>query len=292
MKIAKIALIGDLHGAWDDWDAQYFDQSDYDYLLFTGDLGSGTGAAGVQVARSIARLGKPVFLIPGNNDVEYQPEIEAEFSHQQGLIRILEAGGGQRNPSMSRSSGQVKVCGFSQHLLQLSSGNVTLVAGRPHSMGGPNLSFEAHLLRNYGVGSLSASADRLIELVEEASTEDLLFLSHNGPQGLGALPTDPWGCDFRDSGGDWGDPDLSAALEHAEKIGKHVLAVVAGHMHWRTRGGELRLSQVRRGETLFVNPAHVPRIFSSPDGPMRSHLCLQLGEGQVQCKEVKVLSDR
>ena len=68
MKSAKIALIGDLHGAWDDWDAHYFDQSDYDCLFFTGDLGSGTGAAGVQVARSIARLGKPVFLMPGNND--------------------------------------------------------------------------------------------------------------------------------------------------------------------------------------------------------------------------------
>ncbi|MCH2187588.1 metallophosphoesterase, partial [Myxococcota bacterium] len=184
MKSAKIALIGDLHGAWDDWDVEYFDRSDYDYLLFTGDLGSGTGAAGVQVARSIARLGKPVFLVPGNNDVEYQPEIEAEFSHQQGLIRILEAGGGDRSSTMSRSVGQVEVCGFSRHLLQFPSGNVTLVAGRPHSMGGASLSFEEHLTRNYGVSSLSESAERLVELVDQAPTDELLFLSHNGPHGL------------------------------------------------------------------------------------------------------------
>ncbi|MAJ60185.1 MAG: hypothetical protein CBC48_09415, partial [bacterium TMED88] len=105
-------------------------------------------------------------------------------------------------------------------------------------------------------------------------------------------PTDLWGCDFDEAGGDWGDPDLSAALEYAEKIGKRVLAVVAGHMHWRTRGGELRISQVRRNETLFVNPALVPRIFSSPEGPVRSHLCLEWVDGGVQCSEVSVVSDR
>ena len=291
MKTAKIAVIGDLHGAWDDWDVQYFDQSDYECLLFTGDLGSGIGAAGVQVARSIARLAKPALLMPGNNDVDCQPEIQAEFLHQQGLIRILKAGGGQRSPVMSRSAGRVDVCGFSLHPLELSSGTFTVLAGRPYSMGGPSLSFGEHLARNYGVNSLAASVDRLVELVDQAPTGDLLFLSHNGPLGLGSHSTDLWGCDFRESGGDWGDPDLRAALEHAEKIGKNVLAVVGGHMHWRTQGGAMRRSRVRKGGTLFVNPAQVPRIFSDREGPIRSHLCLELSDSGVRCDEVKVRLD-
>ena len=73
-------LIGDLHGSWDDWDVSYFNNSDYDLLLFTGDLGSGTGEAGVRVARSIARLAKQALVLPGNNDVQFQTAIAAELS--------------------------------------------------------------------------------------------------------------------------------------------------------------------------------------------------------------------
>jgi len=35
--------------------------------------------AGVKVARSIARLAKPALVMPGNNDVQFQPAIAAEF---------------------------------------------------------------------------------------------------------------------------------------------------------------------------------------------------------------------
>lgn len=86
----KVALIGDLHGHWDDWDVEWFNLSDYHLILFTGDLGSGIGAAGVKVARSIARLAKPALVMPGNNDVRFQPAIAAEFAHQRGLIAFLE----------------------------------------------------------------------------------------------------------------------------------------------------------------------------------------------------------
>ena len=47
----RVGLIGDLHSSWDDADVQHFNESDYDLLLVTGDLGGGTLQSGLQVAR-------------------------------------------------------------------------------------------------------------------------------------------------------------------------------------------------------------------------------------------------
>jgi len=289
---AKIAVIGDLHGSWDDWDVDYFDASDYELLLFTGDLGSGTGEAGVKVARSIARLAKPALVMPGNNDVQFQPAIAAEFLHQKGLIELLGAGERDRSRALGHSSGKVGLCGFSSHLLSLSTTEITLLAGRPNSMGGAELSFGEHLERNHGVSSLEQATERLIGLIDGAPTEQLLILSHNGPAGLGSAPTDIFGCDFIEGGGDWGDPDLARAIDHARAVGKRVLAVVAGHMHLVTRDGSERIARVEKDGTLYLNPARVPRIFSGPEGPIRTHLRLELGEQGLSAREVQVSSDR
>jgi hypothetical protein len=56
-------------------------------------------------------------------------------------------------------------------------------------------------------------------------------------------------------------------------MGLRVRAVVAGHMHHKLvhpRGGE-RVRFVRRGGTLFVNAAHVPRVRASADGGEESY---------------------
>jgi len=284
----RIALIGDLHGFWDDLDVHYFNNSAYDLLLFTGDLGSGTQAAGVDVARSLARLAKPVVIIPGNNDVNYQPLIAAELAHQRGLIRLLKAGPKERSRELGVSSGKVELGGYSLHLLELGGRSLTLVVGRPHSMGGSDLSFGEHLERNHGVASMAASHERLCKLVESAATDDLLVLSHNGPRGLGDQPTDLWGCDFRDDGGDWGDPDLAAALAHAKRVGKRVLAVIAGHMHHRTRSGEERAWRIERDGILYLNPAKVPRVYTTSVGMVHYHVRLEVGANGVEASEVLV----
>ena len=292
MKTAKIAVLGDLHGRWDDWDVDYFDRSDYELLLFTGDLGSGTGEAGVKIARSIARLAKPALVMPGNNDVEFQPAISAEFFHQRGLIDLLDTSTLERRRSVSHASGRVALCGYSLHPLTLSCGDLTVLAGRPHSMGGTTLSFPDDLQRNHDIQSLEESTSRLIELVNTAPTRDLIVLSHNGPYGLGGAPTDIWGCDFKEGGGDWGDPDLEAAIDHARGIGKRVRAVVAGHMHLATRGGEPRTERVNQEGTLHVNAARVPRIFAGPDGAVRSHVSLEISEQRLSAREIAVPSER
>ena len=152
-------MIGDLHGSWDDWDVAYFNDSDYDLLVFTGDLGSGTGAAGVRVARSIARLAKRALVIPGNNDVQFQPAIAAEFAHQRGLIELLATGPKARSRVLGHSSGEVELCGFSVHPLSLGERTLSLIAGRPNSLGGPELAFSEHLERNHGISDIDASAN-------------------------------------------------------------------------------------------------------------------------------------
>ena len=284
----KVALIGDLHGHWDDWDVEWFNLSDYHLILFTGDLGSGIGAAGVKVARSIARLAKPALVMPGNNDVRFQPAIAAEFAHQRGLIAFLGAGPRERSRLLDRAAGQVEPCGYSLHALSIGGRAMTLLTGRPHSMGGPDLSFAEELARNHDVATMAASTERLLKLVEEAPTDELLVFSHNGPFGLGDRPTDVWGCDFREDAADWGDPDLAAAIEHARAVGKRVLAVVGGHMHLRTRSGQERASLLQREGVVYVNPARVPRIVPAPVGTLRSHVCLEIDAGGVRATEVLV----
>jgi uncharacterized protein (TIGR04168 family) len=287
----KVAVIGDLHGSWDDWDVAWFNASDYELLLFTGDLGSGTGAAGVKIARSIARLAKPALVMPGNNDVAYQPAIAAEFAHQRGLIELLAAGARERSRGLAGASGRVEVCGYSLHPLSLGGRALTLLAGRPHALGGRELSFPEHLERNYAISSIEASTARLEALVADAPTEELIVLSHNGPAGLGSAPTDIWGCDFREGAGDWGDPDLAVALDGARARGKRVLAVIGGHMHLKTRTGAERVPRLEREGTLYLNPARVPRIQGGRNGVQRSHVCLEVDAAGIRAREVVVTSD-
>ncbi len=287
LQVGQIAVLGDLHGIWEDWDAEYFNRSSYDLLLFTGDLGSGTLDNGVKVARSIARLAKPALVMPGNNDVQFAPQIAAEFAHQRGLIQILRAGAVDRSAALGRSSGRVQLCGFSRHRLRYGERDVTLLSGRPYSMGGPKLSFPDEMARNFGVNSLDASARRISELFDDAEDDEIIVLSHNGPTGLGSNSTDMWGCDFMEGGGDWGDPDLALGLRHALKTGKRVRAVIAGHMHLQTRDGERPWKTLYNG-VQHINAARVPRIYPGREQVIHSHIRLELTERDFVATEIQV----
>ena len=76
-------------------------------------------------------------------------------------------------------------------------------------MGGPELTFPDYMAHTYNILSLEDSVQRIRSLVDEAD-DDIVFLAHNGPLGLGPEPADIWGCDFKPDGGDWGDSDLAA----------------------------------------------------------------------------------
>jgi uncharacterized protein (TIGR04168 family) len=97
-----------------------------------------------------------------------------------------------------------------------------------------------------------------------------------------------WGCDFKPDGGDWGDPDLAAALDYATASGKQVLAVIAGHMHLRTKLGSERPWRVERRGIMYINAARVPRITATDSDVHRHHVELIIDGGRVTANEVFV----
>ncbi|MDB4976971.1 MAG: putative transcripton factor for heterocyst differentiation DevT [Myxococcaceae bacterium] len=284
----RLGLIGDLHGSWDDWDTRYFSASDYALLLFMGDLGSSAGENGVRIARSIGRIDKRALIMPGNNDVHLASRIAAELGHQRGLWALRKVGAALGTHPPSASSGQVHLCGYSVHAFDFGPRAISVLAARPYGTGGGELSYPERLLNNFGIDSMEASARKLRELVDQTTTDELIIIAHNGPTGLGADKTDLWGCDFREQGGDFGDPDLAECIAYASTRGKRVLAVLAGHMHSPTRGRELRRWQSTRDGTLYVNSARVPRIWEDASGKFRHHIALELDEHTVTAREVIV----
>lgn len=285
---ARLAVIGDLHDHWADFDAEYLNASDYAGVLFVGDLGRGAETSR-RISRSITRLELPTLVMPGNADAPHAANLDAEFSVRRGMDRLFEGDAAAREREGRRHFEGVHLCGYSLHRPALPGLDFSIVAGRPYSLGGPELSFAEELHERFGIGSLEDSTKRLVDLVDRAGTEALVFLSHNGPLGLGGDPTDPWGCDFRPEAGDWGDPDLAVAVEHARRAGRRVLAVVAGHMHLRVRGRSEERTWLRReGEVLYVNPARVPRIGRREGRPTFHHVALTLGAGGAEAEEVFV----
>lgn len=277
----KLAVIGDLHTHWDDIDVAQFAQMDYDLLYFTGDLGGGTADSTLRVARTMAGLRQPTLVMPGNNDTVDIDELAAELAHQNGVNRLLSI---VRNGE--EAVNPILLCGYTRHLIHANGVNIGLIAARPHSMGGPQLSFPDYMGDTYGVTSLEESTARLLALVDEVEAEHLIFIAHNGPCGLGDEAHAMWGCDFKPGGGDWGDPDLGAAIHHAKSGGRQVLAVIAGHMHLRTKQGQERPWQRDHDGTLYVNAARVPRIFAGDDDIYRHHVAVHISAGGVSAEEV------
>ena len=281
---ARIGVLGDLHGFWDDWDARYFSGTDYDLLLFTGDLGSSTGSNGVRIARSIGRLDKQALVMPGNNDVSAVLEIGAELRHQRGLLALRKLVG----RALGAHAGEVHLCGYSLHPFTLGERVITVLAARPYARGGSVLSSPERLSESFGIESADASLQRLRALVDQAPSAELIILAHNGPYGLGGSAVDLWGRDFAPEEGDWGDADLADAIAYARSRGKRVLAVVAGHMHLHTRDGRTRAWQRRSDDSLYVNAARVPRIYEEASGKYRHHVVIDLEGDEVSAREVLV----
>jgi uncharacterized protein (TIGR04168 family) len=281
-----VAVIGDLHSAWEVEDIGYFQRADYPLVLVTGDLGHAGSNDARRIARSFAQLAPKVLVMPGNNDAADYPHIRAEITYRRARADLL-LDAVADGDSISPSRGGAQLCGYSLHPLALNRFELTVVAGRPFSMGGPELAFPEALARLHDVHSLRDSTERLCALVDDAISDHLVFLAHNGPAGLGAAPEDLWGRDFHPDAGDWGDLDLSAAIDHARQRGRNVLAVVAGHMHWAVVGQEsvTRRWQLQRDGILYVNAARVPRVFTYQGRTVRHHVHLQLGPNGATAEE-------
>lgn len=277
-----IALIGDVHSAWSPDDTRFFNASDYPLVLVTGDLGGSEARDGLTVARSMAALTRRTLVMPGNNDVPEYAKIAAELTYRHGRQELLEG-----TPGFGP-----RTCGYNLHELRLGELDLSIIAGRPFAMGGCELSFPDELERSFGVRSLEESTERLCALVNEASTDHVVFFAHNGPYGFGDAPDAPWGRDFDPAAGDWGDRDLRTAIDHAIARKRRPLAVLAGHMHWRLRIGGQRRWQLREGGILYVNAARVPRVFIEDGARLHQHVALSFDAGGAHAEEVLVRGTR
>lgn len=270
-----IAIIGDVHRQFNQHDVVQFNQSDYDLLLCTGDLANYWHHEGLAVARQMARLQKPALIIPGNHDTLTAPQLLAEIKQWSRLRRWLAWGQSRRLWQWQRALGSVQVGGYSLHPVP-GCNDVTVIVARPFAMGGSVLHCQPQLQRQFGIGTMAESAARLCQLVEEAPGQRLIFLAHNGPSGLGTSRDAIWGNDFLPKAGDFGDSDLREAIEFAQKLGKTVLAVVAGHMHHAVKQGGQRPWHVEHDGIHYVNAARVPRIFGENGRTVHHHIRLSL----------------
>ncbi len=277
----KIIVFGDLHGNWNESDLRLLEESDFDLALFCGDLGSGTLKNELSIIRSISNVRIPGLILPGNNDAQFLAELGAELAHQSGATDLRRLAG-------QEAASFLEPCGYTSHVLDANGGSLTLVTGRPLAMGGCELSFPAQLERNFGVSSMADSVARLVQLIDEAPTDAIGFLAHNGPFGLGGEPSDPWSRDFPLEGADgvapldWGDEDLSQAIWHAKQNGKEVLFVIAGHMH-RTAETPRRLC-VLKDETAYVNAAVSPRIVADSEGERHHFIALSVFPNEAEAE--------
>lgn len=281
----KLALIGDIHSFWTDFDTDYFNQSDYDILLFTGDLPKLVG--GVPDAKKLSKLTKPGIVIPGNHDACTIPQFLAELKNWQSLCKLTSIGQASRVKRLQKALGPLQLGGYSIHPL---NDDTACIVARPHSMGGDRMYFTSYLKSQFGVASINDSTNKLCRLIDEAP-KNLIFLAHNGPAGLGQKPTDIYGCDFNPALGDFGDEDLKQAVNYAKNQKKNVKAVVAGHMHHHLKGANEEHKKGRywnqvKDDVLYINAARVPRIFKTDKNNINSpvvhhHICLTIGENTI-----------
>ncbi|MDA3919918.1 MAG: metallophosphoesterase [Salinisphaera sp.] len=277
----QIGIVGDIHAAWDTHDTAFFNNSDYDSLLFVGDLARITGS--LPVARRLAELTKPSWVIPGNHDAVTLFQLVAELKSRPLAARVGAVGMRWRVARLAAALGPVRLGGYNRVTL---ADNLGLIIARPHAMGPDRPYFRPYLKRAFGVDDFQTSQQRLCALVND-SPVDLVFLAHNGPAGLGDTPDSLYGCDFDPGRGDFGDPDLKVAIDHARATGHRVSAVIAGHMHHRSKHtGEWRQTSLRRDNTLYINAARVPRI--EGHGSRRHHIRLSINADVVKAHAVFV----
>ncbi len=273
----RLAVLGDLHGCFDDADVRALDARGLGLVCFVGDLGGWTHREVEPVARRISTLKTRALLLPGNHDGTSPLGVLAEAT---GWLRRRPGAGRRavrRADRLRVALGPVALAGYTLH--PLGEHGPTLIAARPHAMEPRWLTFPQALEARFGVSTLADSAARLRSLVD-AARGDLVFLAHNGPAGLGGGPRDPFTFYGRR---DLGDPDLADAVAYARASGRRVLAVVAGHLH---HSGADRDWDVVRDGVRYVNAARVPRWFTGPQGPVRHHVELELGPDGAVAHEI------
>ncbi|NJN49526.1 MAG: TIGR04168 family protein, partial [Alkalinema sp. RL_2_19] len=210
MTTLRIAIVGDIHNQWDVQDHATLQAMGVDLVLFVGDFGN----EAVEVVRQISQLDLPKAAIMGNHDAWYSAT----------------SWGKQRCPYDRTTEDWVQQqldllgdCHVGYRFKDFPDLGVSVIGSRPFSWGGTNWKYSKFYKERFGIHSFQESTKRIVQSMQAAASASLLVIGHNGPQGLGDQPNDPVGKDWSDDpGGDYGDPDLTAAIAQAPRLGKQI----------------------------------------------------------------------
>ncbi|MEO9123797.1 MAG: TIGR04168 family protein [Microcoleus sp.] len=269
-KSIKIAVVGDVHDQWEPEDGEALKHLDVDLALFVGDFGNES----VEVVRAIASLDIPKAAVFGNHDAWYTA---TEWGRSQCPYDRAQENRVQQQLDLM---GEAHVGYGKRDFPEL---GITVVGSRPFTWGGSEWKYNDFYSEWFGVESFEESARRIAGAAAEADCENVIFLGHTGPTGLGEAPEDPCGRDWKPLGGDWGDPDFAQAIDRTRNSGKHIPLVTFGHMHHQLRHikKELRKSLVSAEGTVYLNAARVPRIVETECSKQRNFSIVLLENGTV-----------
>ena len=246
----KIAVVGDVHYLWNEYDYQALKSLAVDLVLFVGDFGNES----LQIVSEVASLDLPKAIVLGNHDAwfsatpwgrkkaPYDHQLEDWVQEQLDLLGDAHVGYGY---------------------LDFPEWEISLVGSRPFSWGGSEWRCEQFYQEKYGVNNFEQSTAKIIEAVKKTKYDNLVIIGHNGPCGLGDKPEDTCGRDWQPLGGDFGDPDLQEAIAQSRKLGKNIILVTFGHMHHSLRHTKKRLRTIINQDeqgTIYLNAATTPRI--------------------------------
>lgn len=268
--LSKIICVGDVHGQWADTDEAALRALNPDMVLFVGDYGNEDVQVTSRIAAFAASSTFHVATVFGNHDAHYTA------SSSRRLKRYRKESPDESTDSQDSNSSTLCRVRQQMNLLRefdvsyrnapMDNLSLSVIGGRPFSIGGPNWK-HAQFYRSYiNVSSLVQSTSKLVEAALQSRFQTLIFLSHSGPTGLGALPEDPCGKDWgSEPGGDYGDADLREAIQTARAKGFHVPLIVFGHMHKSLQGGFGQRTMMKTEidsnlrKTVMLNVAVVPR---------------------------------
>jgi uncharacterized protein (TIGR04168 family) len=267
----KIAIVGDVHDQWETADEIALQHLGVDLVLFVGDFGN----EAVELVGRLAAIDLPKAAIFGNHDAwytasdwgrrkrPYDPHTEDRVQQQTDLLGANCVGYGK---------------------LDFPQLNLSVIGSRPFSWGGPQWKYSDFYEDRFGIDSFEASTQRIVEMAASATCEHLIIIGHNGPTGLGEDPESICGKDWGEPiGGDYGDPDLEAAISILQAQGKSVPLVTFGHMHHKLRHTKERLRQpiVVHPGTIYLNAARCPRILATIERTVRNFSLVTLVDGKV-----------
>jgi uncharacterized protein (TIGR04168 family) len=251
----RMAIVGDIHSQWGALDNYLLGQLNLDLVLFVGDLGN----EDVAVADRIAALEIPKAAILGNHDAWYtaSPWGQSKCPYDR-----------DTEDRVQQQLDLLGICHVGYSKLDFPELNLSVVGSRPFSWGGREWRNRSFYQERFGVSGFTESTELITTAAANTSTDRLIFIGHNGPTGLGDEPEDICGRDWEALGGDYGDPDLAAALTIVKATGKKIPLVAFGHMHHQLRHTKERLRTAHKQvqDTLYLNAARCPRIVQSAAG--------------------------